>query len=301
MKTVSFHWSVGGDYQDELLRDFLRKEKKLSRQVITDIKQYGQLLVNKENVTVRKVLKEGDEVTVVFPPEKRSEGLQPKEISLQIVYEDEHLLIINKQANLPTIPSIYHPDWSLANGVLYYYDQKQIPCTFHAVNRLDRDTSGLLIVAKHRYAHDLLAKQQKQGKINRTYLAIVHGHLKSEQGSIDAPIGRKEDSIIERVVREDGQEAKTNYKVVKRLEAKTVVQLSLETGRTHQIRVHMAYIGHPLLGDDLYGGKKTKINRQALHSCQLQFFHPFLDREMTFIAEIPIDMENLLKEKYEDT
>jgi 23S rRNA pseudouridine1911/1915/1917 synthase len=294
MEEIIIQWHVSATFHNCLLRDFLR-EKKLSRQALTDVKRSGSLLINSNHVTVRALVKKGDQVTVVFPPEQRSASLKARDIPLSILYEDEHFLVINKQPDLPTIPSIYHPERSLANAVLFHYDKNKIPCTFHAVNRLDRDTSGLLIVAKHRFAHDLLTKQQKMGKINRTYLAIVHGHLVNDCGIINLPIGRKKESIIEREVRTDGQEAVTNYQVIKRLEEETVTELSLETGRTHQIRVHLAHLGHPLLGDDLYGGKLTKIKRQALHSWQLRFFHPFLEKEMYFSVEPPNDMLEIIK------
>ena len=290
MRNVKFHWKVEARHDQCFLREFLRGEKEISRLALTQIKHDGKLLVNGEEVTVRAILKQGDEVTVIFPTEERGEGMQARNIPLHIVYEDDHLLVINKQANLPTIPSKYHPDYSLANAVIHYYDKNKIPTTFHAVNRLDRDTTGLMIVAKHRYAHDLFSKEQRAGTIKRTYVAIVHGHLKQEYGVINAPIGRKEDSIIERAVRKDGQEAITHFKVVKPLQEEMIVELSLETGRTHQIRVHMASVGHPLLGDDLYGGSLDKINRQALHSWQLQFFHPILKEEMSFMIDLPPDM-----------
>lgn len=298
MRGITLKWQVEKNQHECLLRDFLRKEKQISRLALTDIKKYGKLLVNGAEVTVRAVVIFGDEVTVVFPVEKRSEGLQAKNIPLSVVYEDDHLLVINKQAFLVTIPSIYHPEQSLANAVLYYYDRNEIPFTFHAVNRLDRDTSGLLIVAKHRYAHDLLTKQQRLGQVKRTYLAIVHGIIEHDVGTISAPLGRKGESIIEREVADDGQEAVTHYQVVQFLEHETVVQLQLETGRTHQIRVHMASIGHPLLGDDLYGGLITKINRQALHSWQLDFFHPILKQNMSFKADPPEDISKLMRKKH---
>lgn len=298
MSSITFQWQVPNHYHQQLLRSFLRDEKEISRQALTDIKKAGAILINGEKVTVRAVLNEGDDVTVVFPDEERSSGLQAKgDIPLSIIYEDEHLMVINKQPNLPTIPSKYHPDRSLANGVLYYYDKNNIQCTFHAVNRLDRDTSGLLIVAKHRYSHDLLTRQQRNGTVHRTYLALVHGQLCKEKGTLIEPIGRKEGSIIEREVRSDGQVAVTNYQVVKVLNGASLVQLSLETGRTHQIRVHMAYNGHPLLGDDLYGGLLTKIERQALHSWKLEFYHPFYQKNLSFTVEPPEDMLKIINEQ----
>ncbi len=294
-KQISLHWHVPEAYDHCLVRDFLRNEQKISRQGLTDVKHNGSILVNDEMVTVRAILSKGDKVSVIFPPEERSKGLIPNEkIPLDIIYEDDHLLVINKQANLPTIPSIYHSDRSLANGVLYYYEKNKIPCTFHAVNRLDRDTSGLLVVAKHRYAHDLMSKQQREGKLKRTYLAIIQGHVSKPRGTINAPIGRKEESIIEREVRADGQIAVTHYEVMKVLPEETVVKLSLETGRTHQIRVHMAHLGHPLVGDDLYGGSVSKIQRQALHSYQLEFYHPIKQKEYCFTVDPPEDMTNLI-------
>ncbi|MCT8140382.1 RluA family pseudouridine synthase [Anaerobacillus sp. CMMVII] len=294
MQGITLQWIVQKTFHNCLLRDYLRVEKNFSRQGLTEVKRNGSLLVNDVPVTVRSVLQEGDKVTVVFGPEERSGGLRSIELPLHIIYEDEHILVINKQASLPTIPSIYHPDRSLANAVLFHYDLNNIPCTFHAVNRLDRDTSGLLIVAKHRYAHDLFSKQQKSGNVKRTYMAIVHGHLLETNGFINAPIGRKEDSIIEREVRTDGQEAFTSYEVVQYLDEETVVRLTLKTGRTHQIRVHMAYLGHPLLGDDLYGGEMTKIQRQALHSYHLQFYHPIIEQNMSFTIAPPEDMLKIM-------
>lgn len=295
---LKIDWIVQAQQDGMLLRDFLRVEKKMSKKALAEVKfNGGTLLVNGEEVTVRKRLSQQDKVTVCFPPEKRSESLIPQKLELDILFEDDHYLLINKPAGLPTIPSREHPSYTLANGVLAYFAEHNIPGTFHAVNRLDRDTSGIVIIAKHSYAHDLLAKEQKQGNVERTYVAIVHGKLKEQKGTIAAPIGRKSTSIIEREVREDGQEAITHYEVIQATEEETTVSIKLETGRTHQIRVHFSSIGHPLLGDDLYGGKKEKINRQALHSRKASFSHPFSEKYDTFTAPIPEDMRALVERK----
>ncbi|MCD8500381.1 MAG: RluA family pseudouridine synthase [Bacillaceae bacterium] len=280
--------------ESKLLRDYLRTDLQISRQALTDIKANGRIEVNGESVTVRYLVQKRDKITVVFPQEERGQGLEPQPIPLSIVYEDDFLLVVDKQSNLPTIPSRYQLGYSLANAVMHYYDQKGIKSTFHAVNRLDKDTSGLLIIAKHRYAHDLFSRQQKNHDLKRTYLAIVHGIICQDKGTIDLPIGRKSDSIIEREVRSSGQRAITHFEVISSDRENSLVKLTLETGRTHQIRVHMASVGHPLLGDDLYGGGLNKINRQALHSAELTFFHPFLKKTMTFNSALPKDMKKIL-------
>jgi 23S rRNA pseudouridine1911/1915/1917 synthase len=221
----------------------------------------------------------------------------PQPLPLSIVYEDDYLLVVNKPPFMSTIPSREHPTGTLANALLYYYDQQQLPTTIHVVTRLDRDTSGLLLVAKHRHVHHLLSELQKRGQIKRRYEAVCHGQLSQDKGTIDAPIGRKSDSIIEREVREDGQRAVTHFQVIKRMQHYTHVSLQLETGRTHQIRVHMSHIGHPLVGDELYGGSREKLSRQALHSKELSFFHPFVQKEYCFQSDLPEDMKRLIEQE----
>jgi 23S rRNA pseudouridine1911/1915/1917 synthase len=294
VKPFKLDWLISKQDSDKLIREFL-KEKEVSKTALTDIKfNGGQINVNKIPATVRYKLKEGDFLELVFPPETPSEGILREDIPLSVVFEDDYLLVINKPPFMSTIPSREHPTGSLANALLYYYDKHGIASTVHIVNRLDRDTSGLLIVAKHRYTHHLFSKQQKVAGINRRYEAIVHGIVELDNGTIDAPIGRKETSIIEREVRSDGQAAVTHFEVIDRYKEFSRVSLRLETGRTHQIRVHMSHLGHPLLGDDLYGGVRTLIARQALHSCELTFVHPITNEQKTFKSPLPEDMSRVL-------
>lgn len=295
MSYVRFDWEVEDSQDGMLMKAFLLREKALSRSMLTDIKfKGGELRVNGEVKNVRTTLRTGDTVEIKFPEEEVSESMSPIMMPLRIVFEDEHYLLINKPANLPTIPS-RHSSRSLAEGVLAYYKENKLNRTIHAVNRLDRDTSGLVLFAKHRYAHDLLSKQQKNKTMKRSYFAIVHGIPDNEEGVIDRPIGRKEGSIIERTVREDGQSAVTHYRKIQTCKGNSLLEIELLTGRTHQIRVHMSSIGHPLLGDDLYGGRKEVINRQALHSKSLQFDHPFLERTLTFSSELEQDMLDIIQ------
>ncbi|WP_273122610.1 RluA family pseudouridine synthase [Bacillus weihaiensis] len=296
MKSFQLNWVIDAYDSGKLVVNFL-KEKQLSKRALTDIKFHGgDIRINDEHVTVRYKLKEHDLLTVIFPEEDRGASLEGDPyVPYSIVYEDDHCLVINKPANVPSIPSRDHPSGTLANGLIYYYEQRNIPSTIHIVNRLDKDTSGLMLVAKHRFAHSLFSTQQKKKQIHRSYEAIVHGAVRLSEGTISKKIGRKSDSIIERVVTEDGQEAITHYKVLSTSKELSHIKLVLDTGRTHQIRVHMASIGHPLCGDSLYGGRMDHIQRQALHSSELTFFHPILLKELSFSLPLPKDMKSMLK------
>ncbi|WP_078555157.1 RluA family pseudouridine synthase [Bacillus alkalicellulosilyticus] len=293
--SVKIEWTVSAKENGMLLREFLRKEKMISKVALAAVKfNGGQILVNGQETTVRTVVQTEDVITVIFPPEQKSPSLVSEHLPFVIIYEDEHFIVINKAPGMATIPSREHPTGTLANAIIGYYETKGIQSTFHAVNRLDKDTSGILLVAKHRYVHDLLTKEQKKGLVKRTYVAVVHGQLNQLDFTIDAPIGRKEGSIIEREVREDGQQAITHVKILEQLEDRTMVEIQLETGRTHQIRVHLSYKGHPLLGDDLYGGSVEEISRQALHSKRMSFYHPFLHKEILLTAPIPEDIKRAM-------
>ncbi|KPB03544.1 RluA family pseudouridine synthase [Bacillus sp. CHD6a] len=301
MEQFSLCFQIGQQDEGKLLRDFL-KEKQISKGALIDIKfNGGALHVNGSAVTVRYVLHEGDMVEVFFPKEEPSEDLVAEDIPLDIVYEDEYVLVVNKPAGMASIPSREHRFGTLANGVLGYYKSIGIFATIHIVTRLDLDTSGLMLIAKHRHAHHLFSMQQRDFGVKRRYEALVHGEMNAEElstyGMVDAPIGRKDTSIIEREVRDDGQRAVTHYKVLRNGAGWSHMTLRLETGRTHQIRVHMAHLGHPLLGDSLYGGSEfAGMSRQALHSCELSFFHPVEERMMTFQCELPDDMKRVLGE-----
>nr|WP_309101295.1 RluA family pseudouridine synthase [Fredinandcohnia onubensis] len=291
----TLEWKISSRDTGKLIREFLR-EQQISKTALTDIKfAGGGIFINDNSVTVRHLLMEGEVLKVVFPPEEPSMELLPKNLPLQIVYEDPYVLVVNKPPHQQSIPSRESSTDSLANALLFYYNTTGVNATVHLVNRLDRDTSGLLLVAKHRHIHHLLSEQQKAGSLKRAYEAIVHGKLDVNSGTIDAPIGRKDDSIIERQVRQDGQRAVTHFRVIQELGEWTHVGLQLETGRTHQIRVHLSHIGHPIVGDDLYGGKKSDISRQALHCRELSFWHPMDKKELVFRAKVPVDMRGLLE------
>lgn len=296
MSRFSLQWVIQKHDEGKLVKEFL-KEHEISKAALTDIKfSGGKISLNGKDITVRKPLTNGDKLIVEFPAESISETMLGENIPLEKIYEDEYLLVINKPAGMSTIPSREHPTGSLANALLGYYEKVNLATTIHIVTRLDKDTSGIVLVAKHRHIHHLFSKQQQEGKVKREYEALAHGRFEITKGTIEQPIGRRKESIIEREVRDDGQYACTHYTVIDQNSSFAHVRLQLETGRTHQIRVHLSYMGHPLLGDDLYGGALDLINRQALHCCKLSFVHPISKETLIFELPIPYDMKQVLED-----
>ncbi|RDW15977.1 RluA family pseudouridine synthase [Oceanobacillus chungangensis] len=290
------NWAIKKEHHGMIIRDFLQKNHGFSRRMLTTLKKDKRILVNGAPQTVRFCLSEGDYLEVIFPRETIGENMVREKMELAIVYEDDAVIVLNKPAGIATIPSQNHPTGTIANGVLAYYEENNIPHTIHVVTRLDRDTSGLLLIAKDRYSHSLLATTQKQRAIKRKYQAIVKGHLEPMSGTIDASIDRKEGSIIERAVIETGKRAITHYKVIKEYADTSLVEIELETGRTHQIRVHFSHINHSLLGDDLYGGSIERIERQALHCIEISFEHPFTKEIISLKSSLSEDMLDLIRE-----
>lgn len=279
--------------------DSFLREKGYSSQNLTDIKKMPKsILVNGIHYYMRQTLKEGDLLQVVICETQSSEKIPPINLPLDIIYEDEDLLVINKPAGMPIHPSMKNYTNTLANGLAYYFEKQNKPFIFRCNNRLDRDTSGLTLVSKHLVSANILSTMGAKREIHREYLAIVEGRVMPPNGVIDAPIARKPDSIMERMVDlKKGERAVTHYEVVRYTTDYSLVRLHLETGRTHQIRVHMKYLGYPLIGDFLYNPNTKDINRQALHSYKLIFKHPITGKEMSFIAPLPKDMECVMMER----
>lgn len=275
--------------------DYL-KQKGYSRQIIIHLKKTEKgILVNGDWAYVKTVLCPGDCMTITLTEESPSENIVPVPMELDIVYEDEDILLLNKPSDTPVHPSVNNYDNTLANGTAYYYRQKGENFVFRCINRLDRDTTGLLILAKNALAASILSNQMKQREIHRTYLAVVRGTVTPPCGMIQAPIARKADSAIERCVDfERGERALTHYKTLKSENNLSLVEFSLETGRTHQIRVHMQYLGYPLLGDYLYNPDFSLINRVSLHSFSLAFTHPITGAFMRFSTPLPKDMADII-------
>lgn len=252
----------------------------------------SSILVNGSFSYMSTLLHLGDEVAIHISEVESSKNIVPIDLAFEIIYEDKDILVINKPANMPIHPSIHNYDNTLANAVIFYYQQQNIPYVFRCVNRLDRNTTGLTLLAKHMLSANILSDMMKKRIIHRRYLALVEGKTLSRD-SIFAPIGRKEGSAIERNVDfSHGESAITHYELLSfdSIRNLSLISLQLETGRTHQIRVHMNHIGHPLIGDFLYHPNMEYITRQALHSHELRFLHPITKESMCFTAPLPEDM-----------
>ena len=287
----TIHYTITDNDNGISIEKFLRA-KGYSGQNLTDIKRMPHsILVNGEHFYMRQTLHTGDLLQVCITENTSSEKIPPVELPLDIVYEDEDIIVINKPADMPIHPSLNNYTNSLANALAWYFDTQNKPFIFRCCNRLDRDTSGITVVAKHLVSANVMAEATKNRQVHREYLAICSGLLSPQKGIIDAPIARKGDSIIERMVDfEKGESARTHYELVSHKNGHSLVRLKLETGRTHQIRVHMKYLGFPLIGDGLYNPDMRYMKRQALHSHHMAFLHPITGEPMEFFAPLPKDM-----------
>lgn len=273
------------------------KSKGYSSNLIVHLKKTPEsILKNGVWSYVSEPLSAGDLLQIHIEEKEGSENIVPNKMELSILYEDEDILVIDKPSNMPIHPSINHYEHTLANGVLWYYSSQNIPYTFRCITRLDRDTTGVTLLAKHMLSASVLSKAMQQKQIQKEYLALCDG-IVPESGTINAPIYRAADSVIERCVDfEKGDSAITHFSREQTNGRISLVRVRPETGRTHQIRVHMQYIGHPLLGDFLYHPEDHSMNRQALHCASLTFAHPITGERLTFNAKLPEDMKQLLSQ-----
>ena len=280
------------------LLSLLKNKLKLSTRTIKVLKyRAGGLKVNGEEVTVRRTLCEGDtvELAVEDREEERAESVVPRKLPIKILYRDVSITVCNKPPKMPTHPSHGHLDDTLANALAYLASVKGIPFVFRPVNRLDGDTSGIVLTANDRISAGRMFTAMKNGEIKKTYVAIVCGVPEPMRGVVDAPIARADVGILMRTVSAEGREARTEYNTVAvSPDGKySMVVLRPLTGRTHQIRVHMSYIGCPLVGDFLYGERSELIDRHALHAARMTFSHPEDGRSITVSAPLPDDMLSL--------
>lgn len=277
------------------VKELLKLKFQISDRLLVKLKKNKKIWLNSTPTFVDSRLKPFDIVEILIDFEEKSENIIPTQIDLNIIYEDEYYIVINKPSGIAIHPSILHYTDSLANGVKFYFEQKNIKKKIRPINRLDKDTSGIVIFAKNEYIQEFLVKEMKKNTFFKEYIAVCEGIFESKIGTINLPIGRKENSIIERCVCSDGDIAITHYNVLKSLKNTSVVHVTLETGITHQIRVHLSNIGHPILGDTLYGNPSSVINRQALHAYKVKFIHPITGLNVEYIATIPSDIKSIIK------
>lgn len=284
-----FYYTAASEGDD--IKTILKQHFKMSTSLIKQLKNTPDgILVNGEHQNVNFILSCGDKLQLTLR-DTASPFIVPTPMELDIVYEDEDIMIVNKPAGIPTHPSQGHFTGTLANGVMYYF--KDMDFTFRAVNRLDKDTSGLMCIAKNCYSHARLCETLHRDFV-RKYTAIVIGQI-TDGDTVSAPIERCDASVIKRCVSDTGQYAVTHYTPIKTFADYSLIELSLETGRTHQIRVHMSHIGHPLLGDWLYGAEdKSLFLRTALHSSYIKLAHPVTNRIMEFSLPLAADMAEFL-------
>lgn len=277
---------------NEVLKKILIEEMGISIRMISELKKRKAVKVNGGFAKNHDRVFVGDVVEVDLGTD-RSE-YEPEYKEPDILYEDHDVLVINKEPFIVVHPTGNHPDHTLLNHMEGYFRRMGIQERVRFINRLDRDTSGLLLIAKNKFSHFQMSKEHRFGAMEKTYLALVEGRLDRKQGVIQEKMGRRDENSIKREVFEGGQMAITHYRVLKEMQEASLVELRLETGRTHQIRCHMAYLGHPLLGDELYGGRTDKIRRQALHSYILRFKSPRVEGLIEQKAKLPQDMQELL-------
>lgn len=280
------------------IREYLKAELGLSTRLIRSASINKKIFVNDQVVKMNRVLTLGETIKIDLEKDE-SQDIAPEKMDIDIVYEDEDILVVNKKPFMVVHPTKSYQSGTLANGLINYFIESGQNCIVRLVSRLDMNTSGLIIIAKNQFSHGMLSKEMTENKVEKRYLAIVHGIMKEKQGTIDKPIYKPEgvENGTRRIVDERGQRSITHYKVVQEFKDASLVECKLETGRTHQIRVHLNYLGHPIYGDTLYGyGEEDEslIKRQALHAYGLNFKSPRTGKELELRADLPEDMKELI-------
>ncbi|MCX7904758.1 MAG: RluA family pseudouridine synthase [Caloramator sp.] len=286
-------FNISKDDAGKRLDNFLKFEKGFSTRLIKKITKNDCAFINGKTAWADDILKEGDIVEILLK-ENKEQDIIPEDIPIDIVYEDVDILVVNKPPFMVVHPTKSHQSGTLANAVMHYFKRTNQNCIVRLINRLDRDTSGLVMIAKSQFAHQAMAKMFEKNEVKKEYIAIVKGKMEGK-GTIDLPIDRPSLDSVKRCVIEGGQRAITHFEVIDSNEDISIVKLILETGRTHQIRVHLSHIGHPILGDELYGEKSSLIGRQALHAFRLTFNKLRGENKVTCTANIPYDMLDIIK------
>ena len=290
--------TVKAEEEGVMVKDIVYGRLELSRGLLRRMKRGGGVYLNGQRDYLTRRVTAGDTIQIVFFDEKTT--MKPQDIPFDIVYEDEYLLIINKDAGMPVHPTGAYQEGTLANAIAYYWRKIGLNTKVRLVHRIDKDTSGLILVAKEPFTLQRLLQQLSRQELVREYLAIVEGEMTSQQGVLTMAIGRPMDHGVKRAVKEGGKEARTVYKVLRASPKATLLRARLESGRTHQIRVHFADLGHPVLGDPLYSEALPGIPGQALHAWRLEFVHPRTEQRHVVTSPIPKEMLNLWRKSWKE-
>lgn len=302
-----FKYIVEDEFLGKQVKQVLKHKMKISERLIKMMKYDGKILINGLPVRVNELLKLGDLVEANVTFDEETSDITPQDIPIEIIYEDEYLVAVNKRSNIVVHPTFSHPDGTIANGLMFYMQKQGIMRKIRPVSRLDRDTTGIIIFAKNQFVQQALIEQMNQKLFEKEYFGVVFDDISPSLGTIDLPIARKPDSIMLREISPIGDHAVTHYQTIELFNQASLVKFKLDTGRTHQIRVHCQAINHPLLGDGLYPylleDENTSryhslslcISRQALHSFRAAFFHPYTHEKLELCANLPEDMINLLE------
>jgi 23S rRNA pseudouridine1911/1915/1917 synthase len=288
--------TVASEDSGKTVKYILKARLMLSERLVKKLKYSSKILCNSIPVRVNEYVNEGARIEAHIDFIEESPDITPQDIGIEIIFEDDCMIAVNKQPNIVVHPTCSHPDATVANAVMYHMLKNGEFNKIRPVSRLDRDTSGVIIFAKNQFVQEALIRQMNSNGFKKEYLGVVHGTVNKTSGTINLPIERKPGSIMLRQVSPTGDISVTHYNVLEYLEGATYLKFILETGRTHQIRVHCQAIGHPLIGDTLYSDIITQmINRQALHSYKASFTHPLTNNEMVLTAPVPDDINSLLK------
>lgn len=292
------HLSHRLDYQVEekdlglTLLEVLCQSMGVSSRMVRKAKDGKSIMLNERVVSVNAKVRRNDIVSLLL--EEEPNIFEPQPIPLEVVFENEDLLVVNKQPYIVVHPTKGHPDGTIGNAIAWHFKQSGFDSKIRFINRLDRDTSGLLLVAKNGYAQQVVSNQMIADEVEKGYMALVHGQMQADSGTINLPIGRPDPEDVRRAVMADGQESITHYEVIERFKDASLIKIRLETGRTHQIRVHFSHLGHPLIGDELYGSPSTLIKRQALHSYSVKLRLPRTGEAIALESDLPEDFKTLI-------
>lgn len=289
-------YTISETWHNHKVEEVLKGPLELSNRMINRLTRSNGLRLNGKMPWLNRIVKAGDRLQVAVRPKEKAD-LKPEPVPFHTIYEDTDFMIVDKPSGITVHPVRPEETGTLAHGILHHWMQQGWEGKVRPVHRLDRNTSGLLLIAKHAYAHQMMDRKLREKQVHRTYLAWVHGSLSATtsqvEGIIDAAIQRDPHHSLRRRVSPKGDQAITHYRILRQHEQASLVQVQLETGRTHQIRVHFSHLGHPLLGDKLYGGTPVHIYRQALHAAHLGFYHPLKGEKMAFQADLPQDLIEL--------